>query len=72
MAVTITWTGHATFLVDTNAGVLLVDPFLDECPTSALKASEIEYFLPSFPITEFISESFLACETILFSFFISS
>ena len=42
MAVTITWTGHATFLVDTGAGVLLVDPFLDECPTSALKAFEID------------------------------
>ena len=41
MAVTITWTGHSTFLVDTGAGVLLVDPFLDECPTSPVQASDV-------------------------------
>ncbi len=40
MAVTITWTGHSTFLVDTGSGVLLIDPFLDECPTSSIQASD--------------------------------
>ena len=41
MAVTITWTGHSTFLVDTGDGVLLIDPFLDECPTSSIQASDV-------------------------------
>ncbi len=34
-------------------------------------ASEIEYFFPSLSNTESIVDSFLACEIILFSFFIS-
>jgi L-ascorbate metabolism protein UlaG (beta-lactamase superfamily) len=41
MPVTLTWTGHATWLVDTGEGVLLVDPFFDECPTAALKAKDV-------------------------------
>ena len=38
MPVTITWTGHATWLINTGSGVLLVDPFFDECPTASMKA----------------------------------
>ena len=41
MPVTLTWTGHATWLIDTGAGVLLIDPFFDECPTSAVKAGDV-------------------------------
>ncbi len=41
MSVTITWTGHSTFLVTSSAGTILVDPFLDECPTASMKASEV-------------------------------
>jgi L-ascorbate metabolism protein UlaG (beta-lactamase superfamily) len=41
MPVTLTWTGHATWLVDTGHGVLLVDPFFDECPTAAVKAKDV-------------------------------
>jgi len=41
MSITLTWTGHATWLVDTGAGVLLVDPFFDECPTAAMKAADV-------------------------------
>ena len=41
MAVTVTWSGHATFLIDTGSGVLLIDPFFDECPTAALKAADV-------------------------------
>ena len=41
MPVTLTWTGHATWLIDTGAGVLLIDPFFDECPTAAVKAGEV-------------------------------
>jgi L-ascorbate metabolism protein UlaG (beta-lactamase superfamily) len=41
MPVTLTWTGHATWLVDTGQGVLLVDPFFDECPTASMKAQDV-------------------------------
>jgi len=41
MSVTITWTGHATWLIDNGAGILLVDPFFDECPTASMKAKDV-------------------------------
>lgn len=41
MPITLTWTGHATWLVDTGQGTLLVDPFLDECPTASMKAHDV-------------------------------
>ena len=41
MLVTITWTGHATFLIATGAGTILVDPFFDECPTASMKAADV-------------------------------
>jgi L-ascorbate metabolism protein UlaG (beta-lactamase superfamily) len=41
MSVTLTWTGHATWLIDTGAGTLLVDPFFDDCPTASLKAADV-------------------------------
>jgi L-ascorbate metabolism protein UlaG (beta-lactamase superfamily) len=41
MPVTITWTGHATFLIATGAGTILVDPFFDECPTASMKAADV-------------------------------
>lgn len=42
MSVSLTWTGHATWLIDTGSGTLLVDPFLDECPTASLAAADVE------------------------------
>lgn len=41
MSITLTWVGHATWLVDTGHGVLLVDPFFDDCPTAAMKAADV-------------------------------
>ena len=41
MSVTLTWTGHATWLVDTGEGVILIDPFFDECPTASMKAKDV-------------------------------
>ena len=41
MPVTLTWTGHATWLVDTGHGTLLVDPFFDECPTCSTPAKDV-------------------------------
>jgi len=41
MSITLTWTGHATWLIDTGSGRLLVDPFFDECPTSSMRAQDV-------------------------------
>ena len=41
MAITLTWIGHATWLVDTGHGVLLIDPFFDESPTACMKGAEV-------------------------------
>ncbi|MFM9059547.1 MAG: metal-dependent hydrolase [Planctomycetaceae bacterium] len=41
MPVTLTWTGHATWLVETGAGTLLVDPFFDECPNSSTRSDRV-------------------------------
>jgi L-ascorbate metabolism protein UlaG (beta-lactamase superfamily) len=41
MPINLTWTGHATWLVDTGQGTLLVDPFFDECPTACMKAHDV-------------------------------
>ncbi|MFM7035499.1 MAG: metal-dependent hydrolase [Planctomycetia bacterium] len=41
MPVTLTWIGHATWLIDTGEGILLVDPFLDDCPTASMKARDV-------------------------------
>jgi L-ascorbate metabolism protein UlaG (beta-lactamase superfamily) len=41
MSVSLTWTGHATWLVDTGSGRLLVDPFFDDCPTASMQAKDV-------------------------------
>jgi len=41
MSVSLTWIGHATFLIDTGKGAILVDPFLDDCPTASMKAADV-------------------------------
>lgn len=41
MPVTVTWIGHSTFLIATAGGTILVDPFLDECPTATMKAADV-------------------------------
>jgi L-ascorbate metabolism protein UlaG (beta-lactamase superfamily) len=41
MAITLTWIGHATWLVDTGHGVLLIDPFFDESPTACMKSGDV-------------------------------
>jgi len=41
MSVTLTWTGHATWLIDTGHGMLLVDPFFDECPGCSTQARDV-------------------------------
>ena len=39
----LTWHGHATFSLQTSSGHrLLFDPWLDENPTSDIKASQID------------------------------
>jgi L-ascorbate metabolism protein UlaG (beta-lactamase superfamily) len=38
----ITWLGHATWIVATPAGRLLVDPFLDENPKAPMRAADVD------------------------------
>ncbi len=42
MPITLTWTGHSTWLIDTSAGRIVVDPFFDDCPTASMKAADVE------------------------------
>ena len=41
MSVTLPPPGHAPRPIATGAGVLLVDPFFDECPTASMKAADV-------------------------------
>jgi L-ascorbate metabolism protein UlaG (beta-lactamase superfamily) len=41
MAITITWLGHACWLLESGQHRLLVDPFLDESPTAPCKAADV-------------------------------
>jgi len=41
MTTEITWLGHSCFAIRTGKYDLLVDPFLDESPTSPVKAAEV-------------------------------
>ena len=38
MATTITWFGHNAWSIETGGKTILVDPFLDDSPTSPVKA----------------------------------
>ena len=42
MAIEITWLGHSCFSLDTGKHKLLIDPFLNDCPTASIKADEAE------------------------------
>jgi L-ascorbate metabolism protein UlaG (beta-lactamase superfamily) len=42
MAITITWFGHNAWLVEAGGHSILVDPFLDDSPTSPVKARDVE------------------------------
>ena len=42
MSLTITWYGHSCFLLETEEHRLLVDPYLDDCPTASVSAAEVE------------------------------
>lgn len=41
MPTKITWLGHACFLIETGGKRILVDPFLDDSPTSPVKSKDI-------------------------------
>src|SRR6188508_1823557 len=41
MPVTLTWLGHASWQLKTERHTILVDPFLDDSPTSPVKADDV-------------------------------
>jgi len=41
MAPTLTWLGHGTWQIDTNGIRILLDPFLDDQPTSPVQAADV-------------------------------
>ena len=42
MATRLTWSGHATWLIETEQNRLLLDPFFDENPACPVKADTME------------------------------
>ena len=42
MATTITWLGHNAWSIETGGATILVDPFLDDSPTSPVKAADVK------------------------------
>lgn len=41
MTTKLTWIGHGTWLIETGGHRVLLDPFLDDSPTSALKSANV-------------------------------
>jgi L-ascorbate metabolism protein UlaG (beta-lactamase superfamily) len=41
MSITLTWLGHATWLVETRTHSILLDPFLDDSPTAPLRSTDV-------------------------------
>lgn len=37
-----TWLGHATWKIETEGGVIILDPFFDENPAAKMKAAEVK------------------------------
>lgn len=42
MATEITWLGHGSWLISSGGKKILLDPFLDENPSSPVKAADVE------------------------------
>ena len=40
MAIKLTWLGHATWSIETAAGTILLDPFLNDNPSATIKATD--------------------------------
>ena len=49
MATQLTWLGHGSWLIETGGHTLLLDPYLDDAPTSPLKSADVspQYILVS-------------------------
>ena len=52
MTTTITWYGHNSWIIETAGKKILLDPFLNDSPTSPVKADGVEadFILLSVPI----------------------
>jgi L-ascorbate metabolism protein UlaG (beta-lactamase superfamily) len=42
MATELTWLGHGGWSIQTGGKVVLLDPFLDQCPTAPVRSADIE------------------------------
>jgi L-ascorbate metabolism protein UlaG (beta-lactamase superfamily) len=42
MTAVLTWLGHGTWLIEADGTKILLDPFLDENPSSPVKAADVE------------------------------
>jgi L-ascorbate metabolism protein UlaG (beta-lactamase superfamily) len=42
MATTLTWLGHGSWSIRSGGAAILLDPFLDESPTSPVKSADVE------------------------------
>jgi L-ascorbate metabolism protein UlaG (beta-lactamase superfamily) len=42
MSITVTWLGHATFSLDINGTIVLIDPFLTGNPMASAKAEDLD------------------------------
>ena len=42
MATRLTWLGHGSWLIETQGIRVLLDPFLNDCPTAPVKAADVE------------------------------
>ena len=49
MPTTLTWLGHAAFLIESSGKVVLVDPYLDDNPSASVRADQVtpDYILVS-------------------------
>lgn len=58
MSAKVTWLGHGTWLVDSGKDSILIDPFLDDSPTSPVKSKDVSpnYILVSHGHSDHVSD----------------